>query len=146
MLHNCRFEADIMLPFLHLIGIAVIVISFYYFYLERKHTSSIIGLFIILGSIILMILSAYPNILLGMDINDMDLETALSLYSIVIQMIFGGVGFIGIIITIIWTRAGADLRKKSTGIISFFLLYFLIVMYFIFFSVLRDRIATLNQM
>jgi len=134
-----------MLPFLYLMGIAVIGISFYYFYFERKRTSSLISLFIILGSIILMILSTYPNILVGMDINDMNLETTLSLYSMVIQIIFGGIGFIGIIITIIWARFGAKLSRNSTIILGFFLLYFLFVMYFIFFSVLRDRIATLNQ-
>jgi hypothetical protein len=74
----------------------------------------------------LIILSTYPNILLGVDANNMNLETTLSLYSVVIQMIFGGIGLIAIIITIIWQRAGEELKKKSTIILGFFLFYFLI--------------------
>ena len=128
-----------------LIGLILIGFTGYYFYSKRgKNIRSISFFVVLLTSIFLIIITFYPDFIIGMKISEMNFDTALNYQSMIFNLVLGFSAVIGIGISLVWEEKGEDWRRTISFILIGLMFYFIYVMYMVFLRELILRIAELN--
>jgi len=123
------------------ISIILIVWSFYFFIRQRDMPYSLAFWFILGTCIFLNIITFVPKWIIGMEIIDMELKTALHYHSTFTNIVLGFSTVVGIGITLIWTTPGDVWKQNVYWRLAILLLYFILVIYFVFLRELIRQIA-----
>lgn len=126
-----------------IMGLLIIGFSVYLFIHKRKAYYSLAFYVIIATCIFLLLITFFPDLIIGMKISDMDLSTVHHYHSMITNIVIGFSTVIGVGITLIWTSKG-ELRKNQVyKLLAILLFYFIYVMYTVFIRELSHQIANL---
>lgn len=136
---------DILSAIIVIFGLIVIISSCIFFFYIRKLYLSHSNIFIIMSCIFLISITIKQEIILPIEIEKMDETLALHYHSIIVNLIFAFFTVVGIGITVFWTFSGPEWVMTSTSFFFIVLAYFLVVMYFIFYRPLNEKIKNYNN-
>ena len=127
-----------------ILGLLLIGYAIYFFYFDRKEYFSLAFFVIVATWLFLNIITFYPDLIIGMKIPDMGLNTAQHYHSMIVNMTLGFSAVLGVGITLLWTEPGLLWKKNITFMLAYLTFYFIIVMYLVFLRDLIHQIMMLN--
>lgn len=126
-------------------GILLIEYTIYYFCINRKELFSIAFFVIIAVCVFLIFITFNLEIMTGMKISEMNIDTAKYYHTLVSDIILGFSAVVGIGLTLIYEEKRSSWRKQVSLMFGCLMLYFIYVMYMVFLRILIQHIADLNK-
>lgn len=125
-------------------GLVIIGYSIHFYIKQRDFKKSLAFYVILITCLFLFTIIFFPNLIIGMEFFNMNLDTAQHYYSIIVNIIIGFSASIGIGLTILSTSEGEKWGFINSLIFLILLVYFILVMYFVYLLELSQRMAFLN--
>jgi len=123
----------------------LILYAIYFFCFDRQEQYTL-SFFVIIATCAFLIFITYsPKRIIGMEIQDMKLQTAQHYHSTIVNMILGFITVIGIGTALIWNEQGLEWRKNVLVMFAYLMIYFIGVMYLVFLRDLIKQIAKKNR-
>ena len=135
-------------------GLVLCSVYFFLFKTDKKKTSFIENVrsyppvvitTVVAICVFLILITLFPNLIIGMEISDMNLETAFHYHSMITNIVIGFGVAVGVMISIMWSfKPIKGILRRNCMFLGALFIYFIFVMYVVFLWWLNHQIAILN--